>query len=175
MIGGEAGLAGGAAGRSDRRPFGVTVAVRFPAGTAPSGFGAGGHYDRLVLVLAVLFLVVPFAEIYVLLQVGHAIGVLDTIALLILVSVIGGWLVKREGLSVLRRAQTQLEAGRVPAVELVDGILVVAAGALLITPGFLTDLAGIVVLLPPVRAVIRGWARRRWARRLAIQRGIIDL
>ncbi|HEX2039047.1 MAG TPA: FxsA family protein [Acidimicrobiales bacterium] len=116
-------------------------------------------------VLALLFLVVPFVELFVLLQVGQAIGVLDTVALLVLVSVVGAWLVKREGLSVLRRAQERVAAGAVPGRELVDGVLILFAGALLLTPGFLTDVVGILLLLPPVRAALRSstvrWLRRR--------------
>jgi UPF0716 protein FxsA len=116
-------------------------------------------------VIALLFLVVPFVELFVLLQVGQAIGVLDTIALLVLVSLVGAWLVKREGLGVLRRAQQRAAAGAVPGRELVDGVLILFAGALLLTPGFVTDVVGILLLLPPVRAVLRGstvkWLRRR--------------
>jgi UPF0716 protein FxsA len=115
--------------------------------------------------LAVLFLVVPFVELFVLLQVGQAIGVLDTIVLLVLVSIVGAWLVKREGLGVLRRAQARAAAGAVPGRELVDGVLILFAGALLLTPGFVTDVVGILLLLPPVRAALRGstvrWLRRR--------------
>ena len=105
--------------------------------------------------LAVVFLVVPIVELAVILQVGQAIGVLETVALLIAVSVVGGWLVKREGVGVLRRISTAVQAGRVPGRDLADGALIVLAGALLITPGFLSDLLGIALLLPPVRAAIR--------------------
>jgi UPF0716 protein FxsA len=114
--------------------------------------------------VAVLFLVVPFVELFVLLQVGQAIGVLDTVALLVVVSIVGAWLVKREGLGVLRRAQEGVAAGAVPGRELVDGVLILFAGALLLTPGFVTDVVGILLLLPPVRAALRG-ATLRWLRR----------
>lgn len=106
-------------------------------------------------VLALLFLVVPFAELFVLLQVGRAIGALETIGLLVLVSVVGAWLVKREGIGVLRRAEERLRQGGVPGRELVDGVMILFAGALLLTPGFLTDIFGILLLLPPVRAAMR--------------------
>ena len=119
-------------------------------------------------VLALLFLVVPFVELYVLIQVGQTIGALPTIALLVLVSAAGAWLVKREGLKTLRQAQAQIRDGRVPTTELVDGVLIVLAGALLVSPGFVTDLAGILLLLPPVRLALRGYARRRLARRAGI-------
>ncbi|HEV7865647.1 MAG TPA: FxsA family protein [Acidimicrobiia bacterium] len=122
----------------------------------------------MVPLLVILFVGVPFAELYVLIQVGHAIGVLDTLALLILVSVVGAWLAKREGLSVLRRMQAALDAGRVPGVELIDGFLILMAAALMLTPGFLTDIVAILLLLPPVRAAVRHTLRRRFARRIEI-------
>ncbi len=106
-------------------------------------------------ILVLLFIGVPFAEIYVLLQVGHAIGILNTLALLILVSVVGAWLAKREGLGVVRRMQAAVNAGRVPGTELIDGFLILLAAALMLTPGFLTDILAILLLLPPVRAVVR--------------------
>jgi UPF0716 protein FxsA len=105
--------------------------------------------------LAVVFLVVPLLELAVIIQVGQTIGVAETILLLIAVSVAGGWLVKREGVGVLRRIQAAVSAGRVPGRELADGALIMFAGALLLTPGFLSDVLGIALLLPPVRAVVR--------------------
>jgi UPF0716 protein FxsA len=125
--------------------------------------------------LTLLFIVVPFVELYVLIQVGQEIGALPTIVTLVVVSVVGAWLVKREGMGVLRRAQARVDAGEVPGVELVDGVLILFAGALLLTPGFLTDVLGILLLLPPVRIALRrrtraylqrratfGVVRRRW-------------
>jgi UPF0716 protein FxsA len=118
--------------------------------------------------LVVLFIGVPFAEIYVLLQVGHVIGVFNTLALLVIISVVGAWLAKREGLGVVRRIQGSMEAGRVPGAELVDGFLILLAAALMLTPGFLTDIVAIFLLLPPVRAIVRRELRRRLARRIQI-------
>lgn len=122
-------------------------------------------------VLALLFLVVPFVELFVLIQVGQAIGALPTVALLVVVSVVGAWLVKREGLGVLRRAQEQIRRGDVPGRELVDGVLIVIAGVLMLTPGFFTDLVGIALLLPPVRAAVRTVASARLARRARLHLG----
>jgi UPF0716 protein FxsA len=122
----------------------------------------------VVPLLALIFIGVPIAELYVLLQVGHAIGVLDTLALLIVVSMVGAWLAKREGISVLRRMQAALDAGRMPGAELIDGFLILMAAALMLTPGFLTDIVAIFLLLPPVRAVVRRALRRRFARRIGI-------
>ena len=118
--------------------------------------------------LFAIFIGVPFAEIYVLLQVGHVIGILNTLALLILVSMVGAWLAKREGLGVLRRMQDSVNAGRVPGAELIDGFLVLLAAALMITPGFLTDIVGIFLLLPPVRAGVRHSLRRYFVHRIEI-------
>lgn len=120
------------------------------------------------LLLFVIFIGVPFAEIYVLLQVGHAIGVLDTIGLLVLVSLVGAWLAKQAGLGVLRRMQATVRAGRVPGAELIDGFLVLLAGALMITPGFLTDIVAVFLLLPPVRAGVRRALRRYFVHRIEI-------
>jgi UPF0716 protein FxsA len=124
----------------------------------------------MVGVLVVLFVLVPLAELYVSVQVGHAIGALDTIALLVLVSMAGAWLMKREGVGVWRRFQRQVEAGRVPGREIADGVMILFAGALLLAPGFLTDLVGMALLVPPVRAGVRAVVTRRAARRAGVIR-----
>ncbi|MGK2949487.1 MAG: FxsA family protein [Acidimicrobiales bacterium] len=115
----------------------------------------------MVVVLALLFLVVPLAELYVIVQVAGGIGVLETIALLIAISFVGAWLARVAGLSVLNRLQRTVRAGKVPSNEVVDGALVLFAGALMITPGFLSDALAILLLLPPTRALVRGTILRR--------------
>ena len=112
--------------------------------------------------LVALFIAVPLIEIAVIIQVGSWLGVLNTLALLILISVLGAWLVQRQGVGLLRRVQGELAAGRVPATALVDGALLLVAGTMLLLPGFVTDFFGLLLLLPPVRAGIRSWLRRRW-------------
>lgn len=119
-------------------------------------------------VLLLVFLVVPFVELYVIIQVAHVIGALDTIALLIIVSAVGAWLVKREGLGVWRRAQRQIGRGGVPGNELVDGVLVLFAGALLLTPGFVTDVFGLLFLIPPSRDLIRKFGSVFFFRRVQV-------
>jgi UPF0716 protein FxsA len=121
--------------------------------------------------LAVLFLVVPVLELAVIVQVAGAIGVGQTIGLLILVSVVGAWLCKHEGLGVVRRIQTALQRGELPHREVVDGALVLLAGALLLTPGFLSDVMGIVLLVPPTRAVVRALVWRRLRDRVVVTAG----
>src|SRR5439155_25948850 len=102
------------------------------------------------------------------LQGGHAVCVLTSFALLSLVSRVGAWLAKREGLGVLRRMQEAVNAGRVPGQELTDGFLILLAAALMITPGFLPDIVGILLRRPPVRAGMRRAVRRYFAHRIEI-------
>ena len=115
--------------------------------------------------LALLFLVVPFVELFLIIRVGEAIGAGATVGILVLISVVGAWLVKREGLGVLRRAQARMRVGEVPGTELTDGVSILFAGALLLTPGFITDVLGILLLVPPVRAGLRRSAVRAYRRR----------
>jgi UPF0716 protein FxsA len=117
--------------------------------------------------LILLFLVVPFLELYVILEVvGPAIGAPLTILLLAADSVIGAFLFKSQGRSVWRKFNAALAEGRVPHREVVDGVLVIFGGAFLITPGFLSDIVGVLLLVPPTRALIRRYAIRRLGRRV---------
>jgi len=115
----------------------------------------------VLAVLFVMFLVVPIVELAVIIQVGHVIGTWNTIAVLLLVSLGGAWLVKHEGVTVVRRFRVEMEAGHVPGRELADGVLILFAGALLLTPGFVTDIFGLLLLLPPVRSAVRAGAMHR--------------
>ncbi len=145
-----------------------------PRGAREVGSGVHGYDPRVFAVLALAFLVVPFVEIYVLIQVGQAIGAPATILLLVGLSVTGAWLVKREGMAVVRRAQEQVRRGQMPGVPLIDGVLIVLAGLLLVTPGFVTDAFGLLLLAPPVRVAVRAAARRYLQRRVTtvrIERG----
>ena len=130
---------------------------------------------RVVGLLALAFLIVPLLELAVIIKIGAAIGVLNTIGLLVLSSIVGGWLMKREGLSVVRRMQGAVAEGRVPGKEMVDAFLILFGGALMLAPGFLTDIAGMLLLLPPVRAGVRATLRRRFAARVVGSSGVIDL
>lgn len=116
--------------------------------------------------LVIVFIVVPIAELYVLLQVGQAIGVLPTIGLLIADSLLGSWLMRSQGRAAWLRFNRTLAQGHVPGREVIDGALIIFGGALLVTPGFLTDVLGLVLLLPPTRAVVRGMLVRRFGGRL---------
>jgi len=120
----------------------------------------------VIALLVVVFIAIPIAEIAVIIKIGSLLGIGETIALLLLVSVCGAWLVKHQGLGVLRRIREQMNLGRVPGAELVDGALILVAGVLLLTPGFITDAAGLLLLVPPVRTGIRRLTRRRLARQV---------
>jgi UPF0716 protein FxsA len=117
----------------------------------------------VLAVIALVFIVVPLIELYVIVQVSHVLGVLNTIGLLLLISLLGAWLAKHQGFAVIERVRTRLDRGEIPGKEMIDGALVLTGGVLLMTPGFVTDAAGIVLLLPPVRALVRRWLRRRFA------------
>ena len=124
-----------------------------------------------MLVLA-LILIVPIVEIYVAVLVGQAIGALNTIGLLVLLSLVGVWLTKHEGVSVISRIRRQVDAGRTPTNELIDGGLVLAGGLLLIVPGFVTDGLGLLLLFPPTRVVARRLAQRRFHGRVTYFGGL---
>ena len=112
-------------------------------------------------VLVLLFLVLPLVEIYVLIQVGQVIGALPTIGLCVLTAIVGGGLLRQQGFQTLRRAQDNLARGQVPAHEMIEGIALAVGGALLLTPGFVTDAVGFLCLLP---------FTRRWLVRAALRR-----
>src|ERR1044072_5256150 len=119
------------------------------------------------LLLVLLFIVVPIAELAVLIQVGQLIGVWWTILLLIADALIGSWLVKAPSRAGWRRVYEALENGRIPHREVIDGVLVIFGGVLLLTPGFITDIFGLLFLFPPTRIVMR----RLLVRRGGVRRG----
>ena len=106
-------------------------------------------------VLFVAFVVVPLLEIYVLIQVGQVIGPWWTIALLIADSILGSWLIRREGRRAWQALTTALGSGQMPARELADGALILVGGTLMLTPGFVSDALGLLVILPFTRPVAR--------------------
>jgi UPF0716 protein FxsA len=112
------------------------------------------------ILLVILFIVVPILELYVIIQVGQLIGVVPTLALLLADALLGSWLLKHEGRGAWRRFNEALAARRFPGKEVADGVLIVIGGTLLLTPGFLTDIFGLFLLLPPTRAVARRVLKR---------------
>jgi UPF0716 protein FxsA len=118
--------------------------------------------------LVLLFIAIPIIELAVIIQVGEAIGVWWTIALLVADSLLGSLLMRSQGRSAWRRFNEALRMGRAPAREVADGVLVIFGGALLLTPGFVTDIFGLLFLLPPTRAVIRRVFLREAMRRITV-------
>jgi UPF0716 protein FxsA len=118
------------------------------------------------LLLIIIFIVVPIAELAVLIQVGQLIGVWWTIALLVADAVLGSWLLRTQTRTAWRRFNEALANGRVPHREVIDGVLVIFGGVLLLTPGFITDIFGLLFLFPPTRVLLRGLLVRRGALKL---------
>jgi UPF0716 protein FxsA len=113
-----------------------------------------------MFLLVILFIVVPIAELYVIVQVGEAIGILPTLALLLLDAVLGSLLLRHQGRGAWRRFNEAIAQRRFPGKEVADGVLIVVGGTLLLAPGFITDIVGIFLLIPPTRAIARSVLKR---------------
>lgn len=111
----------------------------------------------MLRILFLLFVIVPMLEIYLLLEIGGVIGALPTIGLVILTAVLGAILIRIQGMIVIWRLQEKIKAGEVPAQEILAGVALLVAGALLLTPGFFTDTFGFLLLLPPFRQALFKW------------------
>ncbi|HSK29763.1 MAG TPA: FxsA family protein [Candidatus Limnocylindria bacterium] len=114
--------------------------------------------------LILLFTIVPLAELYILIKIGSHIGGFNTILLVILTAVLGGFLARLQGLRTLQQIQSSLSQGQIPAEELIDGVLILAGGILLLTPGVLTDLFALGLMFPITRTPFKRWLRRRFDR-----------
>jgi UPF0716 protein FxsA len=121
------------------------------------------------LLLLIVFVAVPILEIAVFIQVGGLIGLWPTLAIVILTAVVGTWQLRLQGLATLARAQRQLDSGQLPTSELFDGACLLLGGALLLTPGFVTDTLGLLLFLPPLRDALRGWLGRLVATRGSVR------
>jgi UPF0716 protein FxsA len=120
----------------------------------------------VLLRLFLLFTLVPLLELVVLVEVGRLLGWVPTLAILLVAGALGAWLARLQGLRVVRAVQAELAAGRMPAEQLLDGALVLVAAALLLTPGLVTDLCGLLLLAPPLRGLARRALAARIRRRL---------
>ena len=111
--------------------------------------------------LAMLFILVPLVELYLLIQVGSIVGVEVTIGIVVVTGLVGAWLARFQGLKVLHEIRASLSVGEMPADALIDGLLILVAGAVLLTPGLLTDALGFGLLIPRGRRIVRSLVRRR--------------
>jgi len=127
--------------------------------------------QRVFALLLVAFIVVPVLEIWVIIQIGQVIGAWWTVLLLIADAVFGSWLVRHEGGRAWRALQDALQQGRLPANELADGVLLLIGGTLMLAPGFVSDLVGVLLILPITRPVGRRILARFIARRLGVSTG----
>jgi UPF0716 protein FxsA len=121
-----------------------------------------------VALLLILFIVVPIVELYVIIQVGQAIGVVPTLLLLLADALLGSLLLRHQGRGAWRRFNEALAERRFPAREVADGLMIAIGGTLLLTPGFLTDVVGLVLLIPPTRAIVRRLSRAYFLRRFLV-------
>jgi UPF0716 protein FxsA len=121
----------------------------------------------MAMMLILVFVVGPLVELAVFVQVGQWIGYPEAVLLLLLISVVGIFIVRHQGLGTYRRVRGQIRAGIVPTADLVNGLIILVAGLLLILPGFITSAVGLLLLLPPVRGFVRALLRRRFSVRVA--------
>lgn len=132
-----------------------------------------GRYDPSVGRLILLLVGVPLLELALLIEIGRFVGTVPTIGLILFTGALGAFLTRRQGLAVLRQVQAEVTAGRLPAGQLVDGLIILLAAALLITPGVLTDAIGLFCLVPAGRRIVKAWTRR-WLER-AIRTGRVKV
>jgi len=116
-------------------------------------------------VLVPFFILIPIIEIWLFVLSGRYIGILPTLAIVLLTGFVGAWLAKREGMGVWNKAQESMRSGRIPGEELIEGVCILVGGILLLTPGYLTDITGLILLLPSVRKRVvkrlRRWLKDR--------------
>ncbi len=116
---------------------------------------------RISQIVLLLFLAIPLIEIYFLIQVGEVIGAIPTVLMVVFTAVLGATLLRVQGLSTLRRVQAAAARGEIPALEMLEGMMLLVGGALLLTPGFFTDAIGFICLISPLRrTLIRYWIKR---------------
>lgn len=115
----------------------------------------------MFLYLVLLFTVVPVVELAVLLKVGRYIGILNTISIVLLTGIAGAILARSQGLKIIKKIQDDLNMGIVPADKLIDGAMILSGGLLLLTPGFITDFAGFMILIPYTRGLVKNWVKRK--------------
>ena len=117
---------------------------------------------NMLLKLFLAFTLIPFAELYLLIKIGYYLGAFNTILVVIVTGIVGAYLAKLQGIKTMMRVRESLNRGELPAEEMLDALLIFVAGMVLITPGFITDLAGIVILVPKTRFWFKHWLRKKF-------------
>lgn len=121
----------------------------------------------MFLKLFLAFTLIPMIELYLLIKIGASIGAFNTLVLVIFTGAAGAWLARMQGLQTMFRVRARLQAGEMPADDLLDAVIIFAAGIVLLTPGLLTDIAGLLLLIPTTRLAFKGWLRiklEQWMR-----------
>jgi UPF0716 protein FxsA len=121
-----------------------------------------GDLLKMLLKLFLAFTLIPFLELYVLIKIGHFLGAFNTILVVIVTGLLGAYLARLQGLRTMTRVRESLDRGELPAEEMLDALLIFIAGIVLLTPGFITDIAGVVILLPNTRELFKRWLRRKF-------------
>jgi UPF0716 protein FxsA len=116
----------------------------------------------MFLTLVILFALLPLAEVFLLVEVGRAAGALNTLGLVVATALLGATLTRHQGMIVVQRIRESLAQGMVPAEEVVDAVLIFVAGIVLITPGFITDAVGFLLLIPQTRTAVKHWLREKF-------------
>ena len=115
----------------------------------------------MLVKLFIAFTLIPVLELYLLIKIGSAMGLLNTLALVVLTGFVGAYLAKMQGMQTMIRVRTQVQAGNMPGEDLIDAAIIFVAGVVLLTPGLLTDIAGILLLFPVTRFHFKRWARKK--------------
>ncbi len=116
----------------------------------------------MFLKLFLAFTLIPAMEIYLLIQIGSVIGALNTLLIIIFTGIAGAYLARLEGMRTLLKIQSSLQQGIMPAEEMIDALIILIAGIVLLTPGFLTDITGLLLLIPQIRLVVKRWLRKKF-------------
>ncbi|QDT64638.1 FxsA family protein [Calycomorphotria hydatis] len=135
---------------------------------APAAIATSTRLRFMFFYLLLLFTVVPLVEFSLLIWLGQHMGLLPTIGLVLFTGIVGAALAKREGLRTWARFHAEMAEGKMPANPMLDGMMILAASALLVTPGVLTDIVGFSLLIPPIRAVLRVWLKHHFMNRASI-------
>ena len=125
--------------------------------------------------LFLLFTIIPLIELALLIKIGAYIGVLMTISIVIITGILGAYLAKYEGLSILSQIKTSLNQGEIPTDEMIEGLLILVGGALLLTPGFLTDLLGFSLIIPFTRIIFRKFLKKKFKEKISGQDIYFDI
>jgi UPF0716 protein FxsA len=116
----------------------------------------------MLLKLFLAFTLIPFSELYLLIKIGYYLGAFNTILVVIVTGLLGAYLAKLQGIKTMMRVRESMNRGELPAEEMLDALLIFVAGIVLLTPGFITDLAGLAILIPNIRSLFKQWLRKKF-------------